>query len=133
VYNIQKGNTDVEINFYMGINDEKEKIREDYVKLRFYILFEFYELRTIKGDTLGELVKCKTSKIYPTTKNSCQIRHIRPPSRIPETLAGNVRPPGQTCPASQPYPGLTKHIQVLGRITKAFFGHIRLPARTCLT
>jgi hypothetical protein len=21
------------------------------------------------GDTLGELVKCKTSKIYPTTKN----------------------------------------------------------------
>jgi hypothetical protein len=25
VYNIQKGNTDVEINFYMGINDEKEK------------------------------------------------------------------------------------------------------------
>jgi hypothetical protein len=34
VYNIQKGNTDVEINFYMGINDEKEKIREDYVKLR---------------------------------------------------------------------------------------------------
>jgi hypothetical protein len=38
----------------------------------FYILFEFYELRTIKGDTLDELVKCKTLKIYPTTKNSCQ-------------------------------------------------------------
>jgi hypothetical protein len=26
MYNIQKGNTDVEINFYIGINDEKEKI-----------------------------------------------------------------------------------------------------------
>jgi hypothetical protein len=26
VYNIQKGNTDVEINFYMGINDEKEEV-----------------------------------------------------------------------------------------------------------
>jgi hypothetical protein len=34
VYNIQKGNTDVEINFYMDINDEKRKSREDYVKLR---------------------------------------------------------------------------------------------------
>jgi hypothetical protein len=55
-------------------------------------------------DTFGELVKCKTSNIYPTTKNSCQARQIRPPSWIPETLVGHVQPPGQTCPASQPYP-----------------------------
>jgi hypothetical protein len=34
VYNIQKGNTDIEINFYMGNNDEKGKSREDYVELR---------------------------------------------------------------------------------------------------
>jgi hypothetical protein len=34
VHNIQKGNTDVEINFYMGINDEKAKNREDYIELR---------------------------------------------------------------------------------------------------
>jgi hypothetical protein len=34
VYNIQKGNTDVEINFYMGVNDEKGKSREDYIELR---------------------------------------------------------------------------------------------------
>jgi hypothetical protein len=33
-----------------------------------YILFGFYELRTIKRDTLGELVQCKPSKIYSTTK-----------------------------------------------------------------
>jgi hypothetical protein len=33
VYNIQKGNMDVEINFYMGINDEKEKSHEDHVEL----------------------------------------------------------------------------------------------------
>jgi hypothetical protein len=33
VSNIQKGNTDVEINFYMGINDEKGKSHEDYVEL----------------------------------------------------------------------------------------------------
>jgi hypothetical protein len=40
VYNIQKGNTDVEINFYMGINDEKGKNCEDYVELRILYLFE---------------------------------------------------------------------------------------------
>jgi hypothetical protein len=40
VYDIQKGNTDDEINFYMSINDEKEKHNEDYVELRIYILFE---------------------------------------------------------------------------------------------
>jgi hypothetical protein len=33
VYNIQKDNTDVEINFYRGINDEKGKSHEDYVEL----------------------------------------------------------------------------------------------------
>jgi hypothetical protein len=33
VYNIQRGNTDVEITFYMGINDEKGKSYEDYVEL----------------------------------------------------------------------------------------------------
>jgi hypothetical protein len=34
MYNIQKCNMDVEINFYMGINDEKGKSRKDYVELR---------------------------------------------------------------------------------------------------
>jgi hypothetical protein len=34
VYEIQKGNTDDGINFYMGINDEKGNSREDYVELR---------------------------------------------------------------------------------------------------
>jgi hypothetical protein len=33
MYNIQKDNTDVEINFYMDINDEKGKSHEDYVEL----------------------------------------------------------------------------------------------------
>jgi hypothetical protein len=41
---------------------------------------------------MGELVKCKTSKIYHTTKNSYQARHIWPPSWIPETLARHVWP-----------------------------------------
>jgi hypothetical protein len=34
VYNIQRGNTNVEINLYMGINDKKEKSYEDYVELK---------------------------------------------------------------------------------------------------
>jgi hypothetical protein len=34
VYDIQKGNTDDEINFYMSINDEKGKSHEDYVESR---------------------------------------------------------------------------------------------------
>jgi hypothetical protein len=34
VYNIQRGNTDIEINFYMDINDEKGKSHEDYIELR---------------------------------------------------------------------------------------------------
>jgi hypothetical protein len=34
VYNIQKGNMDIEIDFYMCINDEKEKSREDYIELK---------------------------------------------------------------------------------------------------
>jgi hypothetical protein len=75
---------------------------------------------------LGELVKCKTSKIYPTTKNSYQDRHIRPPSRILETLARHVRPPGQTCPASQPYPAQKPGSSDSGRTC-------RPPARTCLS
>jgi hypothetical protein len=34
VYDIQKGNTDDEINFYMGINYKKGKSHEDHVELR---------------------------------------------------------------------------------------------------
>jgi hypothetical protein len=60
----------------------------------------------MKGDTLGELVRCKTSKIYPTTKNSCQARHIRPPSRIPEILdmsgLSALSRVNQAYPASRP-------------------------------
>jgi hypothetical protein len=70
------------------------------------------------GDTLGELVKCKTSKIYPTTKNSCQARHIRPPSRITETLAEHVRP--------------LSLIRLSSRVPVTLAGHVRPPARTCL-
>jgi hypothetical protein len=78
VYDIQKVNTDDEINFYIDINDEEEKNREDYIKLR--ILYFIWVLGALyyQEDILGELVKCKSSKIYHINKNSCQTRHIRP-------------------------------------------------------
>jgi hypothetical protein len=38
MYNIQKGNTYVEINFYMCINDKKVKSHEYYVELRILYL-----------------------------------------------------------------------------------------------
>ncbi len=34
MYDIQKGNTDDEIKFYMGYNDDKGKSREDSLELR---------------------------------------------------------------------------------------------------
>jgi hypothetical protein len=34
VYNIQKGNTNIEVNFYLGINDKKGKSHKDYVEFR---------------------------------------------------------------------------------------------------
>jgi hypothetical protein len=78
-----------------------------------------------KGDTLSELVKCKPSKIHLTIKNSCQAKHIRPPSWIPETLTGHVQPPSQTCPSSQSFPKLTKNFWLPGRIPEAFLRHVR--------
>jgi hypothetical protein len=71
----------------MGINDEKEKFVKIHRIEDFIFYFSFRSSVLLRG-YIGELVKCKTSKIYPTTKNSYQARHIRPPSRIPETLAG---------------------------------------------
>jgi hypothetical protein len=76
VYDIQKGYTDDEINFYMCINDEKGKNHEDYVELMILYFIWVIGAPYYQGDTLGELVKYKISTIYPTNKNSCQVRHI---------------------------------------------------------
>jgi hypothetical protein len=71
VYNIQKDNTNVEINFYMGINEEKGKGREYYVELR----------------------------ILPVSQPFPELtKHIRLLDRIPEAFPGHVRPPARTCP-----------------------------------
>jgi hypothetical protein len=62
----------------MGINDEKGKSHEDYVELRILYFIWVLGAPYYQEDTLGELVKCKTLKIYPTTKNFCQAWHIQP-------------------------------------------------------
>jgi hypothetical protein len=60
VYNIQRGNTDVEINFYMGINNEKGIYLKDFVELMILYFIWVLEAPYYQGGALGELVKCKT-------------------------------------------------------------------------
>jgi hypothetical protein len=65
VYDIQKGNMDDEINFYMRINDEKEKSREDYVELR--ILYFIWVLRApyYQGGYIGCVGEVQNIKNLP--------------------------------------------------------------------
>jgi hypothetical protein len=53
VYNIQKDNMDIEINFYMSINDEKEKNHEDYVELRILYLIWVLVAPYYQGGYIG--------------------------------------------------------------------------------
>jgi hypothetical protein len=69
------------------------------------------EVQKIKN--LSYHKKLLSGQTYPT------------PSQILETLARHVRPLGETCPASQPYPRLTKPIWLVGRILEAFLRHVR--------
>jgi hypothetical protein len=62
VYDIQKGNTDDEINFYMGTNDEKGKSHEDYIELRIlYFIWVLGALYYQEGyiGWVGEVQKIK--------------------------------------------------------------------------
>jgi hypothetical protein len=62
VYDIQKGNTDDEINFYMGINDEKEKSHEDYVELRVLYFIWVLEASYYQGGYIGWVGEVKNIK-----------------------------------------------------------------------
>jgi hypothetical protein len=92
VYDIQKDNINDEIIFYIDINDEKEKKSWRLCRIEDFIFYLSSMSSVLSKGILGELVKCKTSKIYRTTKNFCQTKYIRPLSRILETLIGHVRP-----------------------------------------
>jgi hypothetical protein len=85
MYDIQKGNTNDEINFYMGYNEEKGKCYEDSLELR--IVYLIWVLRTLyyQGGYIGWVGEVQNIKIYLTIKISCQARHIRLLGRISET------------------------------------------------
>jgi hypothetical protein len=53
MHNIQKGNTDVEINFYMNINDKKGESREDYVELSILYFIWVLEAPYYQGGYIG--------------------------------------------------------------------------------
>jgi hypothetical protein len=65
VYDIQKGNTDDEINFYMDINDEKWKSHEAYVEL--WILYFIWVLGApyYQGGYIGWVGEVQNIKNLP--------------------------------------------------------------------
>jgi hypothetical protein len=62
VYNIQRGNTDIEINFYMDINDEKGKSHEDYVELRILYFIWVLGAPYFQGGYIGWVDEVKNIK-----------------------------------------------------------------------
>jgi hypothetical protein len=71
VYDIQKGNTNDEINFYMGYNEEKVKSHGDSLELR--IVYFIWVLGTsyYQEECIGWVSEVQNIKIYVTTKISC--------------------------------------------------------------
>jgi hypothetical protein len=84
---------------------KKGESHEDSLELRILCFTWVVETLYYQEGYIGWVGEVQNIKIYPTTKNSYQVRHICPPNRIPETLAGHVRPTGPTYLASLPYPG----------------------------
>jgi hypothetical protein len=69
VNDIQKGNTNDEIKFYMGNNDEKGKRHEESLELRILYFTSFLVTLYYQGGAFGELVKCKISKSILPSKS----------------------------------------------------------------
>jgi hypothetical protein len=119
--------------FLYGINDEKWKSREDYIELRILYLIWVLGALYYQEGYIGWVGAVQTIKILSHHQKILSGQTYPAPSQILETLAGHVQPVGQTCPASQPFPYLTKHIRLLGWIPEAFPGHVWPLARTCPT
>jgi hypothetical protein len=98
VNDIPKGNTNDEIKFYIGNNEEKGKSHKDFLELM--ILYFTWVLGTLyyQGGYIEWVGEVQNIKIYVTTQISYQVGHIWLLGRIPEALVRYVRPPGQTCP-----------------------------------
>jgi hypothetical protein len=70
------------------------KVFEDY---EVFILFESWELRTIKGDALGESGELQIIKNLLQIESPRKTGYIRVSDWIPESLAGHVRPLAGAC------------------------------------
>jgi hypothetical protein len=90
VYNIQKGNMDIEINFYIGINDEKVKSREDYVELRILYFIWVLVAPYYQGGYIEWVGKVQNIKNLSYHQKLLPGRTYPPPSRISETLTGHI-------------------------------------------
>jgi hypothetical protein len=100
------------------------KIFKDY---EVFILFVFYELRTIKGDALSELVKCYLLKSISKLKFP-EKSDISGPllflMKIPEAFATHVRPPNPDMSRSLLFLSLSGLIQVRSRVPVTFTEHV---------
>jgi hypothetical protein len=86
VNEVQKGNMDYEIKFYMGKNEEKGKSHEDSADLRVLYFIWVLGAPYYQGGYIGWVGEVQNIKIYLTTKISYQAGHIRLWGRIPEAL-----------------------------------------------
>jgi hypothetical protein len=100
VYDIQKGNTDDEINFYMSINDEKGKSREDYVELRILYFILVLGALYYQGGYIGCIGEVQNIKNLPYHQKLLPGQTCTGP-----LLYLGSRDPVQTCSASKLIPG----------------------------
>jgi hypothetical protein len=94
----KKGNTNDEIKFYMGNNEEKWKSHEDSLELRILCFTWVLGTSYYQGGYIRWVGKVQNIEIYLTIKISCQAGHIRLLGQIPEAVVGHVQPPNWTCP-----------------------------------
>jgi hypothetical protein len=96
VYDIEKGNTNDEIKFYMGYNEEKGKSYEDSLGLRILYFIWLLGASYYQGGYIGWASEVQILESSPQTKNPSGIGHIRSSGQIPEALAEHVRSSAQT-------------------------------------
>jgi hypothetical protein len=92
VYDIQKGNTNDEIKFYMGYNEETGKGHEDSLELRILYFIWVLGAPYYQRGCIGWIGEVQIIKIYPQTKNPKKSRLIQVSDRIPESLSDMSAP-----------------------------------------
>jgi hypothetical protein len=91
VYDIQKGNMNNEIKFYMGYNEEKGKSRENSLELMILYFIWFLGAPYYQGGCIGWIGEVQIIENYITTQIPYQVGHIRLLHRILDVLVEHVR------------------------------------------